>query len=152
MTDSTFECEQWVPSNIKDVFIFFAEAKNLESITPPHLNFKIIEMSTENITKGTLIDYKIRLYGAPMEWKTHIREFKENEMFIDEQLKGPYTKWLHTHTFQEKDGGTLIIDHILYKIPFGSLGNLILGNFIRKDIQAIFNYRKNFIKEYFSHA
>ena len=71
-------------------------------------------------------------------------------MFIDEQIKGPYKKWHHLHEFEEKDNGTLIKDHITYIIPFGALGSLLLGNFIRKDVEKIFNYRKKIIEEKFS--
>jgi len=150
MTDSIFVSETWVPAKIEDVFKFFSEAKNLEIITPPHLNFKILKKSTEKITKGTLIDYKLKLYGFPFKWKTKISELKLNDMFIDEQLKGPYSKWTHTHTFREQDNGTLIIDYVQYKIPLGFIGNATLGRFIKKDINKIFAYRNNYIKEYFN--
>lgn len=149
MKEIVFKCEQWVPNKIEEVFHFFTEAKNLEKITPPHLNFNILKSSTENIEKGTLIDYKLKLYGIPLRWKTKISDYSHNKMFIDEQLKGPYKQWIHTHSFQEQDNGTLIIDQVRYIIPFNFLGNLLLGKFIQNDINKIFNYRKQVITDIF---
>ena len=152
MQDLIYECEQWVPKTIEEIFPFFAEAKNLEKITPPHLRFHIVGMNTETINKGTLIDYKLQLYGVPFKWKTKISEFEPNKMFIDEQLKGPYSKWVHLHTFEQINGGTLLKDLVHYRIPMGALGKILLGRFIRKDIEKIFNYRKSVIAELFGDA
>lgn len=149
MSDITFKRTQFVNSPLNEVFYFFSEAKNLETITPPYLNFKILKTSTADIQKGTLIDYQLKLHGIPFKWKTHIKDFQQNKMFIDEQIKGPYKKWIHTHSFKEKDGGTLIEDHVVYKIPLGGLGKLLLGKYIKSDLEKIFSYREKIIEEYF---
>lgn len=140
---------QWVNKPIKEVFAFFKAASNLEQITPPYLQFKILNMDTEKIQKNSIINYQLKLYGVPFKWQTKISDFVENKMFIDEQVIGPYKKWVHTHTFYEKDGGTLICDHVDYTIPGGVFGNLVLGALIRKDLAKIFKYRTDFIAEYF---
>lgn len=149
MLEQVFQTKQFINKPISEVFSFFAEAKNLEKITPEFLNFRILKMNTPEIQKNSLIDYQLKLHGIPLKWKTLISEFIPNERFIDEQLKGPYTKWVHTHTFQEKDGGTLIKDHVVYKIPLGIIGKTLLGNYIRNDITKIFNYRYNIIDKHF---
>ncbi len=142
--------QQWIEEPKDVVFDFFKEAKNLEKITPEYLQFKVLGMSTDNIQKGSLIDYKLKLRGIPFKWKTLISKFEENEMFIDQQQKGPYNKWVHTHTFTEVNGGTLIKDHVVYKLPLGSFGRTVAGWYVKRDVESIFNYRKKVIGNHFS--
>lgn len=144
-----FERYQYIHTDKNQVFNFFSEAKNLETITPPFLNFKITNMSTTNIEEGTLIDYKLKIHGVPAKWKTEISQWNPGESFIDSQLKGPYNKWIHLHEFYKAGQGCLIRDFVRYKVPLGKIGALLTGAFIRKDINEIFNFRKTKIKEIF---
>jgi hypothetical protein len=141
---------QWIDKPLTEVFDFFKDAKNLEKITPEYLQFKILSMNTKEIKEGSLIHYKLKLHGIPFKWRTLISRFKENEMFIDQQQKGPYKKWVHTHTFTEMNGGTLINDHVVYKLPLGSLGRTVAGKFVKNDVESIFSYRKEVIDKHFS--
>ena len=75
------------------------------------------------------------------KWKTRINAFEDQKMFIDEQLKGPYTTWVHLHEFYDLGKGTLVKDEVVYKIPLGSLGSFLLGPFIKKDLNNIFSFR-----------
>ncbi|ATH08701.1 TIGR01777 family protein [Halobacteriovorax marinus] len=143
-----FKRYQWVESSKDKVFDFFKEAKNLEKITPEYLNFKILHMNTDNIQAGSLIDYKLQVHGIPMKWKTKISEYEEGKYFIDEQLKGPYSKWVHRHEFIPHKNGTLISDKVVYKIPLGILGKLAAGWFVKKDVNNIFNYRNKAINNF----
>lgn len=152
MNEIIYTQEQWVKHPISEVFEFFKDAKNLEEITPQYLNFKIVGMNTKEVQKDSIIDYNLKLHGIPFSWKTKISEFVENEMFIDEQMKGPYKKWVHTHLFIEQNGGTLIKDSVSYIIPLGIIGKSLLGKFIRSDIDKIFNYRKQVISKRFGDA
>lgn len=147
LSEKQFLKYQWINRNKEDVFRFFATESNLEKITPPSLNFKIIDKTKEKIQRGTIINYKLRVHGIPLRWRTRINEFIKNESFIDEQIRGPYKKWIHTHTFIDLKGGTLIKDEIIYKIPFGAVGQLLLSSFIRNDIEKIFNYRTKVVKK-----
>ena len=140
---------QWLNKSPEDIFDFFSEVKNLEKITPSHLSFKVLNMSTPQIQEGSIIDYRLKLHGIPFNWKTLITSFNKNDSFIDQQEKGPYKKWLHTHTFKKSAGGTLIRDHVVYKIPLGTVGRFITGTYIKKDLSKIFNYRKEIIKQEF---
>ncbi|WP_290733108.1 TIGR01777 family oxidoreductase [Halobacteriovorax sp. JY17] len=145
-----FKRHQWVKSPLEDVFQFFSDVKNLETITPKNLSFKIVGMNTDQIKTGSLIDYKLKIHGIPAKWKTKINNFEKNKSFIDEQLKGPYSKWVHQHDFQSLKNGTLISDKIVYKVPFGILGNLVSGWFISRDVKSIFNYRNAVIDRKFN--
>lgn len=146
-SERLFESEQWVSAKREDIFPFFSEAKNLEKITPPWLNFKVLNQSTEEITAGTLIDYKISLKGLPMKWRTEIKDWNPPQNFIDNQLKGPYKRWHHTHSFEEFPQGTLMKDFVVYELPLGNLGLLVAGGYVGGDVARIFSYRKKIINK-----
>lgn len=147
--EKIFHSSVLVPRTTEEVFSFFSSAENLEKITPPFLNFKIISISSKEMQKGTLITYKLKIHGIPIKWVTEIVDWQKNNVFADNQLKGPYSKWLHYHKFYSIKEGTLMEDYVEYKIPFGLIGSTLLGNFIRKDIESIFEFRTKVIKEIF---
>jgi uncharacterized protein len=143
------ETEQWIPAPIEKVFAFFQDEKNLEILTPDLLNFKVLQMNTPTIQKLTHIDYKLKVHGLPIRWKTEIRDWNPPHLFSDYQLKGPYCLWHHFHHFSEKDGGTLMADQVYFQLPFGMIGNFFGGWFVRKDVRAIFSYRFKKIESLF---
>ena len=111
------------------------------------MHFQIDEKTDPIIQKGSLIQYRLRLKGVPIRWRSVIEDWKENESFIDRQISGPYHFWHHTHEFFPKDGGTLIRDTVRYEIPGGKLGDLVLLPFIKKDLERIFEFRKQWIAD-----
>jgi uncharacterized protein (TIGR01777 family) len=146
ITDNFFSSKQFVPLPREQVFSFFSKAENLEILTPPWLKFKILNQSTPEITKGTLINYKLRIHGCPVKWRTLIGEWNPSDSFVDTQLKGPYKTWYHVHTFEDVPGGTLISDDVKFVIPGWIFGKMILP-FIRRDVSTIFEYRRKKIEE-----
>jgi ligand-binding SRPBCC domain-containing protein len=142
--------EQWIPQPINEAFAFFKEATNLEKITPDEMNFKVLKQSTENIEEGTVLNYSLSVHKIPMRWKSKITHWNPDSKFSDVQLNGPYDYWVHQHEFEEKDGGTLIKDHVRYKVPVGLAGDLIANRFIRNDLEKIFTYRQKKINEMFN--
>ncbi len=145
--NSVFHVDQFLPQPKSQVFPFFAAAENLEAITPPTMTFKISQMSTPKIEKGTLIDYKLKVHGVPLHWRTLIENWTPEEKFVDTQLKGPYKLWHHTHQFEEMAGGTLMTDTVRYKLPVGKLGALFGGGFVKGDVEKIFAYRRKRVPE-----
>ena len=141
-----FYSELFVEKKRAEIFPFFAKAENLEKITPEFLNFKIISKSTSDIQKGTEIIYKLKLHGIPIKWKTIITEWQPEIKFTDFQEKGPYSLWNHEHEFYDLASGTLMIDRVRYKIPFGFLGNFFAHAFVRSEVDKIFNYRRKVIE------
>lgn len=145
----SFSAYQWVEKDKDSVFSFFSKAENLEVITPPWLNFKIVKKSDAEVNEGTLIDYRLRIKGVPASWKTLISQWSPPHAFIDSQLKGPYTKWHHTHRFTSIQNGTLMTDEVIYKVPMGPIGHIVREIMIAKDVAMIFEYRNKIIKELF---
>lgn len=145
---SVLRVRQYLPVPRAQVFPFFSEAKNLERITPPFLNFHIEKMSTAEIKKGTLIDYRLRLRGFPLKWQTRIEEWQPPERFVDIQLKGPYRQWHHTHVFEDLGPGVLVTDEVRYEIPLRLLGQAAAGWFVSRDVHKIFNFRRKTIADH----
>ena len=140
---------QWIPKSLEETFEFFQNEKNLEDITPPSLNFKVLKKSTSKIEKGSLIDYKLKINGIPIRWRTLIATWNPPESFSDYQLKGPYKKWDHTHNFRPLGNGTLMEDRVIYKLPLGLVGRIFGMWYVKKDVNKIFNYRWDKVKKIF---
>ncbi len=139
MSTYRLQREQWLPRTCEEIFPFFADARNLGVLTPDWLDFEILTPMPLEMKAGTLIDYRIRIHGFPLRWRTLIKEWQPPFEFVDVQLKGPYSLWHHRHRFVPKDGGTLCIDEIDYR-PIG--GALINRLFVRKDVERIFAFRE----------
>ena len=132
---------------IKKVFDFFADAGNLERITPPELNFQIITRQPIDVKQGTLIDYQLKLRGFPVKWKTIISEWNPPNMFVDHALNSPYKQWIHRHTFTKlSDEKTLIEDEVRYRLPFEPFGDLAHW-FVRRELNYIFDFRQDAVAE-----
>lgn len=138
---STIAQEQFIARPRAEVFEFFSDARNLERLTPPWLNFKIDEIPDE-LGEGALIKYSLRLRGLPIHWVTRIEEWTPGERFVDLQIAGPYALWHHTHEFEDAEGGTLVRDTVRYRVPFGPLGRLVDRVQVSRDTEKIFNYRR----------
>lgn len=128
----------WVPRGINEVFAFFADAGNLEAITPEWLNFEILTDRPIRMRAGTRIDYRIRLHGIAMGWRTLISEWDPPHRFVDEQIRGPYRRWHHTHTFEALNGGTVCSDRVEYAMHGGEL---VHRHFVLPRLTRIFDYR-----------
>jgi ligand-binding SRPBCC domain-containing protein len=129
------------PASAVEVFAFFESAENLAHITPPSLGFRILTPAPITMKVGTVIDYTIRWLGIPVRWRTLITTYQPPDLFVDEQIRGPYSLWHHTHRFEDVPEGTLMNDEVHYCLPFGPIGDLTHGLVVKRRLGYIFDYR-----------
>lgn len=126
----------------RETFAFFGDAFNLERITPALLRFRILSSRPVKMEEGTLLEYRLALFGVPFYWKTLIEKWSPETCFVDVQLKGPYKLWRHTHSFEEMGPSrTIMRDRVEYQIGFGALGRLAHFLFVGRMLRKIFDYR-----------
>jgi ligand-binding SRPBCC domain-containing protein len=133
-----FRTELWLPRRIDEVFAFFSDPANLDAITPPWLSFRTITPGPIDMRVGTILDYKLRIRGFPIGWRSQITAWEPPHRFVDEQIRGPYRLWIHEHKFEAKDQGTLVRDDVHYAVPFDPLIHKLM---VQPDVKRIFAYR-----------
>ena len=138
----TLSREQFLGRPPAEVFPFFGDALNLEAITPPTLGLRLVAEGAIEMRAGALIQYRLRLRGVSLDWLTRIDEWEPGVRFVDSQLVGPYRLWHHTHTFEERGGGTLMRDTVRYALPAWPLGELA-APLVRRELAAIFDFRRD---------
>ena len=147
MAEHILQRELTLDLPIERVFDFFADAGNLERITPPELKFHITTAQPIDVHKGTLIDYQLKLRGFPVNWRTEISEWNPPDLFVDCALKSPYKQWIHRHTFTKLSANkTLIEDEVNYRLPFEPFGDLA-HRFVRRELDYIFDFRQKVVRE-----
>jgi ligand-binding SRPBCC domain-containing protein len=134
---------------VDKLFPFFADAQNLETLTPPWVKFRILTPLPIPMRPGALIDYQLRIHGIPVRWQTEITAWEPPFRFVDEQKRGPYRVWIHEHRFEEKDGGTIMTDNIRYAVYGGAL---IQKLFVSRDVEMIFEFRNQKMAELFGES
>ena len=149
MTVREFKIELWLPLPPEEVFPFFGNAANLDAITPPWLHFRILTPLPIVMREGTVIDYRLQVNGISLRWRTRISAWQPPHRFVDEQLRGPYRQWIHEHTFEPCNDGTLARDLLRYAVPFDAL---LHRWFVRPDIERIFEFRAVALKRCFAAA
>jgi ligand-binding SRPBCC domain-containing protein len=140
---------QRIPRPVEDVFPFFADAHNLEAITPEVLRFRILTPAPIEMRPGTLIDYAIKVRGVPIRWRTEIPVWEPPVRFVDNQIRGPYALWRHEHLFEPDGDATVMTDTVDYRPRGGPLAPVVHALFVRRDLQAIFEHRARVIAERF---
>jgi len=134
-----------LPLTVDVVFAFFAEATNLERITPPELHFEILTPLPIEMKVGTMIEYQLSLFGMPFRWASRITEWKPPRRFVDEEVRGPYGLWVHTHTFAASGSGTRVGDHVRYRLPLTPVGDIAYP-IVRRQLGRIFSYREQAVR------
>ena len=142
-----FDADQWLPRPRDEVFAFFANAANLEALTPPWLHFRILNPAVV-IEAGARIDYRLTLHGIPLRWQSEISRWDPPASFVDEQRKGPYRRWVHTHTFAVERGGTRVGDSVEFAMPF----EWLVGRFVMRDVRKIFAFRQQALIQRFGYS
>jgi len=134
-----------VPAPLDTVFAFFSDARNLQAITPPFLNFRLLTPAVE-MRKGARIDYRLRLRGVPFKWQSEITSWEPGVRFRDEQRRGPYRYWKHVHLFTADAGGTVVEDGVDYDVPGG---RYVHDWLVAPELMRIFTFRQHKLQEIF---
>jgi ligand-binding SRPBCC domain-containing protein len=138
------ERKQRVELPLAEAFEFYGDARNLEAITPPFLGFRVTTPAPIEMREGALIEYRLRLHGLPIRWRTRIDRWEPPHRFVDVQVSGPYALWHHTHSFEpDGDDAVWIGDRVRYAIPFGPLGTLAGALLVNRDVERIFDFRRD---------
>lgn len=142
-TPEVHDVSMLLPGPPTAVWAFFTDPHNLEAITPPWLRFRVLSPRSLVIREGALIDYRLRWRGLPIRWRTLISRWEPPDAdgrgrFVDEQLRGPYRLWRHTHEFEPRDGHTLMRDRVEYLAPLAWLAHPLV---VRRDVRGIFEHR-----------
>ena len=141
--------EQTIERPLDEVFSFFADARNLETLTPPMLRFEILTPGYIEMRVGAIIQYALRVHGLPIHWTTGITVWNPPFEFVDVQLRGPYVLWHHRHTFEAVGDSTRMVDEVNYRLPLGWVGRAMHRVMVRRDLKAIFDFREQTVKRLF---
>ena len=138
------ERSQRVEVPLARAFALYADADNLEPLTPPWVHFRLLSPRPIVFGAGTALDYRLRLHGVPFRWQTRIEVWEPPHYFSDTQARGPYRLWEHQHFFEpDGEGATVIRDHLRYALPLGPVGAIADRLFVRRDLERIFEFRRD---------
>ena len=146
MADHVLEARVWLGRPRPGVFAFFADPANLARITPPSLGVRLLTPAAA-MTAGAVLDYRVRWLGVPLRWRAFVREYDPPFRFLDVQLLGPYARWEHRHRFLEEDGGTVVEDRVVYRLPLGPLGRALHAAVVGRQLRAAWAYRRRRLGE-----
>ena len=146
MADHVLEARLWVGRARSEVFAFFADPANLARITPPALRLRLAS-APDTIAAGAVLDYRLRWLGVPVRWRAYVREYDPPFRFLDVQLHGPYARWEHRHRFLEEAGGTIVEDRVVYRLPLGPIGRVMLAGVVGRQLRAAWAYRTRRLAE-----
>lgn len=147
----SFKTVQVIPVPADQAWDFFSSPANLQTITPPYMGFRVISKHQgDRMYPGQVIEYKVKpLLGIPLYWMTEITHVADGKMFVDEQRKGPYRLWHHQHHFRTVANGVEMTDIVHYQLPLGWLGDLANWLFVKRQLQGIFDFRRQKVEEIF---
>ena len=153
VTIHKLERTQVVPIPIAEAFEFFANPRNLERLTPDLVHFQFLKAPPEKVSAGTILEYRLRIYGVPVKWRTRIESVEPPNRFVDVQDKGPYAMWRHTHSFRKVDAShTEIRDHVEFAMPLGPLGEIAYRLLVAGSLREIFDYREVALRRLFPNS
>jgi ligand-binding SRPBCC domain-containing protein len=147
MADHVLETRVWLARSRPDVFAFFADPRNLVSLSPPALRLRLLTPPAGPLAAGAVLDFRIAWLGLPLTWRAYVREYDPPYRFVDVQVRGPWARWEHRHRFLEEGGGTWVEDRVTYRLPLGPLGRLLHGALVHRQLHTLWAFRQRRLGE-----
>ena len=88
------------------------------------------ERAVGGVTSGIMkladtVTWRARHFGIVFRMTSAITEYQYPSRFVGEQLRGPFRRWWHEHTFSAtEDGETVMTDVVEFQSRLGPLGSL----------------------------
>ena len=141
----SYEIRFCLPRPLEEVFAFVSDVDHLDLMTPDWLRFEVRSPRPVRIFRGATVDYGLRWRRLPMRWRSEITVWEPERLFTYEQRLGPYRRWIHEHRFEQREGGTHVVDRVDYSI----YGSWLLGRRVAADVEAIFEHRVGYLERLF---
>jgi hypothetical protein len=125
----------------REVWAWHARAGALERLTPPWERVEVTARSG-GVADGGSVELRLGRGPLAMRWVGRHRDAVPDRGFVDEQVEGPFARWVHEHLFEPAGSGqTRVTDQVEYELPFGAAGALADSLLIRRRLERAFRYR-----------
>lgn len=132
-----------IDAHVNDVFAFHERPDALALLSPPFPPVRMIARTGEGIEAGSRVELRVGLF----RWVAQHTKYEQNHLFVDEQVQGPFAKWIHRHEFETAGSKTRLTDRIDYELPGGSLVNLLFGWTVNLGLRNMFAHRHRVTQE-----
>ncbi len=143
---------QWLPASPQTLWRFVGDCRHMNHVIPRSVRFEVLSPDVAPVAPGAVYDYRLRLRGVPVRWRTLITEVDHPWSFTDVQARGPYAHFEHRHRFDAWEGGTRVGDVIRYRPPGGPLAGVV-NQVVARELWLLFKTRHRRLAElYTAHA
>jgi ligand-binding SRPBCC domain-containing protein len=140
-TVPVFEQSVWIDAPVGSVFAFHERPDALSLLSPPFPPLRLLHRAG-GLEPGARVELRI----GPLPWTAIHTACEKNRFFVDEQLRGPFARWVHRHEFTPESSGTRLTDRIEFNLPGGRFIDALLGWAVRRLLQSMFRFRHSVTK------
>ena len=138
----TFEMTVTLAAPVERVFALFLRPAVYLALLPPELHMVLVS-GPEELQLGAITEVRGRRWGISQLMRTEVTELEHNVRLVQEQRRGPFTRWTHTQQFEAlADGGTRLTDRVEYEPPGGILGLTLTARRIEQDLVWSLEHRQ----------
>jgi ligand-binding SRPBCC domain-containing protein len=137
-----FETSQDFAFPLGRVFDVFTRPGNLARVMPPELHLRVIE-APERLEQGSRVTVQARRWGLGQRVTSEVTAFEAGVLFVQEQVSGPFRRWVHRHDFKAlPDGGTRVSEAIDFEPPGGVLGLQLTAVAVERELGRAYAHRR----------